>query len=756
MSWMKRPGVWLLVVPLLVALPLAILAAYLPRENRPSVADARSWKASRNFQQVEEINYNLVFTDGDEARQSIYWVVGYPQYVGNGSGRLMSEPFEAPAWISLIVTGDLERPGNEVYFRPAGEDKRLRVSAHTAPFFWRRVTCRVPSDWVGKPIRLVAEAGPRIGGDWFGVSNPRALSTGTVLVSHLKALAVLPAYAVALVLFLLPGLPPALWLTARGGVRDWFAVPVAVVFSCLAGYLTFWAYFIGSGVGFWFGVAVLSASAVALAAGVWRARTIRALLLSAEVWLPLTLTALVGAFYFALTHSVNLWLPLSEAPELRFLEFVLPRDNDIPYFFAESLYRGIAPHGILLGEWHYSDRPPLQAGLLLLQLPVGYLVRQSAAFSHAAAVALQCAWVPAVWALCRAAGLPLRRAGLAVLFVTLTGFTLVNSVFTWPKLLAAALTVFAVLPALFDRGPKGQTFPWWKAGMLGAAAALAFLSHGSVVFTLLPIGLLLLFPRYYPGLARLAVAGIVFAVTVFPWMWFQSQYDPPGNLLIRQHIAGRSESWDDARPLWSNLLGAYSGLSAGRILENKLANLRVLFAASTRPAPDQFPWPPYGAPQPWPVDSASLRRCEFMCLFWSPGLLNLGWPVALAAAWRRRPALDPGLGYVVPALVLAGALAWIVLMFGPGSTVIHQGSYATVLLLLAALAAWLTTLPPRVAYVILFLQGTLFACGWLLTSPANDYGVANVVMIPLSVVFFALLVKLATGTASGDVVAPKG
>jgi hypothetical protein len=748
---MKRRRAWLLLALLLLVPVLAALSPFLSHDNRPLVSNAGDWKSSRNFQRAEP-EVPFVYADPDEARHADYWVVG--QYFGRGSGQLASPPFEAPAWISLIVTGDLTRPGNEVYFRPVDEDKRLRVFAHTQPYFWRQVVCRVPSDWVGKPIRLVAEAGPRTPENWFGLSNPRALGTGTVLLSHLSALAVLPAYAVGLLLFLLPGFPLALRLAAAGRIQPFLVLPVTIVFSCLAGYLTFWAYVFDLNVGFHFRQAVLLAGAALLFVFVRGGHAIRSLALSAEVWIPLTLTALVGAFYLALTYSVNLWVPLSEVPQLRFLDFTLPRDNDIPYFFADRLYNGFAPHGILIGEWHYSDRPPLQAGLLLIQLAFGYLIDQPGAYSFAVGVALQCAWVPAVWAMCRAAGLTQRRAGLVVLFVSLTGFALVNTVFTWPKLLAAALTVIAVTLALFDRGLKGHVFPLAKAALLGLSAALAFLAHGSVAFTLLPLGLLLLTPRYYPGLSRLVVAGVAFAATVYPWMLFQSRYDPPGNLLVYQHIAGRSPAWDDAKPLWRNLLDAYEGLSAGQILENKRANMRVLFMASRKPAPDQFPWPPDGAPEAWPVDAAALRRCEFMCLFWAPGLLNIGWVVAVAAAGRRRAVLDPGLGYVVPALGLSGVLTWVVVMFGPGSTVIHQGSYATVLLFMAAPAAWLTTLSNRTAYLLLFLQGTLFTFGWLLTSPANDYGLPNFVVIPLAIVFFVLLVRVALVAGPGEAVPP--
>jgi hypothetical protein len=60
-------------------------------------------------------------------------------------------------------------------------------------------------------------------------------------------------------------------------------------------------------------------------------------------------------------------------------------------------------------------------------------------------------------------------------------------------------------------------------------------------------------------------------------------------------------------------------------------------------------------------------------------------------------------------------------------------------LLFAALAAWLTTLPPAAAYALLVAQGVVFSVGWLFTSAANDFGTANPFMILFAVVFLGLL-----------------
>jgi hypothetical protein len=740
---MIRHRVWLLPA-LILAIVLAGLAVFLTGEETPLLTEASSWKHIGSIER-KEVDPHFVYTDKADP---VYWVAS--REIGNGAGLLVSRSFDGPPWISLTITGDLTRAGNEVFFRRAGQaqsgqEQRLRVAGRTESFFWRRVTVGLPSDWVGKPVELIVEAAPREATNWFGLSNPTALGWSAVLVSHLRVLAVLPALVVSLALFLLPGLPISLYLAKRHVVADYFILPVALIFSGLAGYLTFWAYFLHPQFGRGLGIVMLLSSASVCALDVWRSRSIRSLFVSGEVAISFALAALVGLFYMSLWQSIDLRVPFDLTPRLRMFEFTLAIDNVIPYFFGESMYQGAVPRGLLIPGWHFSDRPPLQAGLLLLQLPLGYLVRQPQNYSLVAGCALQCAWVPAVRALWLAAGLSPRRAGLALLLVVVTGFALVNTVFTWPKMLSAALFTVAVSLALIDRSPKDRATSFIRAILLGLALALAFLAHGGVTFTLLPFGLLLLLPRYYPGLLSLATTGIVAGVTVLPWLLFQTRYDPPGDELIHQHLAGHSKSWVSDQPLWQNLRAAYEDLTVGQILENKWANLAALFRASPHPADDQYPWPPIGSPAPWPVDATALRRCEFLCLVWAPGLLNFGWLAAVISIQHRPLAVNPDLGIAVPCLCVASVLAWVVLMFGPGSTVIHQGSYATVILLFASLAAWITSLRGWLPYLLLVAQGALFAAGWLLTSPANEFGILNGFMAVSALASGAALVRIALG-----------
>ncbi len=750
---MKRRHLWLGLPPLLAIVLLGSI--YLPlrglqAEDQLLLTSAGSWSVTGDFRQFPP-DRERTFSDKIDP---VYWVAS-SRFGGDGTGRLVSRPFPASKWISLTVTGNLLSPGNSVYFRAEGEEARCPVRVCTEEFVWRRVTLALPGTWSGRSIQLVAEAGPREKGDWFGLSSPRVPGSNAILRSELQSLAVLPAFAAALLLFLVPGLALAARLTRSDWLRPALFLPTAVVLSCLVGYLGFWVYFFDPVAGRALSWIVLLGSMAACALGVRRDGPLRRMLLSREVLTPFTLTALVGLFFLSLLYSVNLQIGLATQPRVRFFESTLAIDDEIPYLFADRVFNHRDLKNALVDEWHGSDRPPLQTGLTLLQLPLTRFgsdnrtasVCEPRTYCVIVGCALQCSWVPAAWALLSVAGLPRPRAGIAFLLVLLSGFALVNTVFPWPKMLSAALTIYAITLGLFGRDVGARTFPVGKAVLLGLSAALASLGHGGVAFTLLPFGLFLLLPRFYPGLSRLAVAGAVYVAAMLPWALYQSRFDPPGNLLIRYHLAGNSPTWSDSRSLPLNLLDAYRGTDARTVLQNKLENLRVLFM----PAADQYAWPLRGKPAEWPTDAVGFRRCDFLALFWTLGLLNAGWLVAAASIWRGLPGLDRRLSVAAPLLGLASVLVWVVLMFGPRGTVVHQGSYATFLLLFASLAACLASLPRAVAYVFLGLQAAVFTLGWLLTSPANSYGIPNWPSVFLAAVFFAAIVRVCVGTPSHDV-----
>ena len=133
-------------------------------------------------------------------------------------------------------------------------------------------------------------------------------------------------------------------------------------------------------------------------------------------------------------------------------------------------------------------------------------------------------------------------------------------------------------------------------------------------------------------------------------------------------------------------------------MRNKLDNLRVLFA------PDHFR-------QIFGEDTlarySAFTDGNFISMFQTLGFLNLGLLLRLGKRWLRppapaRPELRLADRCLVAALVSTGV--WCLIMFNPGSTIIHQGSLATILLLFLALGIYLASLSSRLAWVVSAIQ----------------------------------------------------
>jgi hypothetical protein len=676
---------------------------------------------------------------------------------------LVSPIFSAPEYVSLLVLGDMHQPTNSVYFERSDNQERFFIRTQTSLRYWQRATYHMPPTWVGRSVRLMASVVSIPKGGGIGISNPRALNRSAILRAQLRTLAYLAGYIVALVLFVAPGLAVSLHYAPRTGTVPILIVPLALVCSSLLGYVEFWVTFLNPSLSQTFAWAVALAGPAAL---VWVVRRRGALLRCEDIRIPLTLWVLVGLFYLAVTFSFDLGKPGVAHTTTRFLDEELSIDAHLPSLFAEELSRGPLKLPTWVLNWRSSDRPPLQTGIALLQRPLASAIGLTPwALYLPLGCALQCAWLPILWAVFRAAGLSYRRSGLALLFLVLSGFIMVNSAFIWPKMFSAALALVVVLFALFT-GVVATSPPWARAVMPGLAAGLASLAHGGVLFLLLPLGALFLLPRWSPGLAKLFVAAAAFLALWLPWSWYQS-LDPPGDRLVKIHLAGAKfqenyivdggrvslnspfqigdQEYPERTPVWRALVAAYRPMSLRQILKNKWANLRVLFIENGDVEQSVHQTIPEGSVSFW----RGFRRREFFTLFWSLGLLNVGWVVLLAAWWRRQ---SVGLGSPIPYLIAASLTCWLLLMFGPGTTVPHQGPYPTFLLLFGVLSAALSTLPRYAILLLLGAQGISFTAAWLWTSAITSYALINPLMIFLSAAFLLAVIHQAlSGIPDGTV-----
>lgn len=184
---------------------------------------------------------------------------------------------------------------------------------------------------------------------------------------------------------------------------------------------------------------------------------------------PLLYVFLLFAIVLALGYSNGGLDAPDDTERLRFTHR-LPGDNVIPLVVANALKFGgiVSP---LFSDWLSSDRPPLQTGLYLL-----LTVRTNTLSYCIVAIWLQATYLFGVWSLAVATALPTPARRLIMLACCLLPTVIVNTFFTWPKLLS--VTYLLLLFALLFR-PRPPDEPRTATGLLiGGLAALSVLSHG--------------------------------------------------------------------------------------------------------------------------------------------------------------------------------------------------------------------------------------------------------------------------------------
>lgn len=609
------------------------------------------------------------------------------------TGALALGPFPAADRIRFGLRG-YPWAGNEFYLERASTGQRERMHVPGGSPEWRIVDYPVPAAWRGELVVLhaidrgIAEAG------WIAVTEPIVGDRSGTLAPFLSTL------AAGLFNTALLGL---LWLAAYALVPRLADLPVywqpllATALVALAGYLAFWAFFASPLVGrLWVGLLYAASVAVLIRARKTEAAPERIQARSAVV----RLAVLIGTLYVALLHVFPSAISFYELSANRF-RHTLPTDNSIPYAMAERLLAGESLRSpSLFGDWISSDRPPLQSGWQLLTLPVTSAFKlDPEVASGTASIWFQLAWVPATYGLLQALGLSLARACGWTALLACTGFLLQNTAFPWPKLAAGAFACGAfglwVLPATLTLRPA----------LIGAGfAALAWLAHGGVAFSFLVL-VPWVFWRVLRGEWRpwVAAAGL-FAVLALPWTAYQRLYDPPGNRLLKWHLAGQIEP--DARGVWQSLRENYAKLDLRAHLTARASN----FAAQVGHWPSLFTLSER--------DRVTRRNAEFFhtsrALTWwafAAVLAPLAWRRLRGAASLRRAHLA---GLLWVALTIP---VWCLLMFAPQSAILHQGSYAMMLAAFALLSSWFDLASRWLLGAVAVLQSITFLTAWAVPSP---------------------------------------
>jgi hypothetical protein len=498
-------------------------------------------------------------------------------------------------------------------------------------------------------------------------------------------------------IFLLPGVGLTLIEQRRRTLEPLQFAAVTLVNSALVAYVVFWPYLVSAR----FGKAIslfVALGTVAVIVREFLARRIEIVRLR-ELGVCALLMTLVAIAYSAIGHLYHYSSdPVIQAQQ-RFVD--LPPDNFIPYVFAGRLYHSVPVRPWLFGEWKSSDRPPLAVGATLFQIPL-WKEQQRVIHYQNLGVFLQSMWIAALWIVLKSAQVPRRVIAVTCAFCVASPAFLLFTFFIWPKFLAAGLFIICLyfLRVVQRETTKCTSF---DIAFAGTALALGFLSHPGVAFTAIGLAVFLLIRRTLPPFQRSLGGVVLLLVLVAPWILYQKFYDPPGDRLIKWHLAGVREI--DSRSFPRALMDAYTTTPPRQIIQAKISNFETLWGRG-----------PIGSASHMLVQKNGLDakqllaeyvNSNFFYVLQATGVLNAGFLVLLFLPMylkkiKQNAALDGAISLLV--LSLLSLIVWCLMMFGPSGTLLHEGSLATFILLDVALAAILTIIAPKLSYVLLALQ----------------------------------------------------
>ena len=409
---------------------------------------------------------------------------------------------------------------------------------------------------------------------------------------------------------------------------------IVLIGSAAAGWLLFWAWFAHPYIGMYSSLAlsttamlILSSKPVFLS---WKAISV-----------PAVVSVIVCLGYVSVAGDRG---GLDYGNYLVGGRYWAVKDNAIPQMFANCLINhkaGLKP--FLLGDWHSSDRPPLQTGMVMVAYPFVNLAGSSLAYLLLS-VAVNIFWIWGLWGFLRALSLSEGKILQVVILVALVGAVFVNSVYTWPKMLAAALSL-TVGAALFVQDCPKRV----RALMVGSAAALSLLAHGAAIFALMGFVTLFWIRRKEWQMRDLVVTFTVAALIYIPWIAYQKFYDPPGDRLIKWHLAGVIPV-NESRPPLTTIIEEYKKTGFRGVAVNKIHNLRMLLGDTT----DWNGECARGFAQPgWNSTLAGQMRQFFVLrLGPAPMLLLIGLPLLFVSKVQRAIWFKPLLGVLIATLLV--------------------------------------------------------------------------------------------------------
>lgn len=513
-----------------------------------------------------------------------------------------------------------------------------------------------------------------------------------------------------LLVFLGVGLLGSVYLIKKKLLPVHFAVIGAYAISLLFDYALFFVYAKSPGIGtIVTGLFYLFGLLSAFLLVYWSAknRSVKTII-TTNVLLPLALILTVCGFYTVITFGCRIpnGLPLNIYQGC-ILENT-PGDNILPQFFGDKLIQNRDRD--LAVDWHLADRPPLQIGGVVSLLDIIPNDALKLASYQVFSTFLQLAWIAGLWAFLKFLKIESSQEKFILFTSVFLGFYYYNSVYVWPKLLAAGLALAGLSLLLFyKQADKKDVLPRWIAA--SCLLVLSLLSHGSTLFIIISLGLYLLITRRLPSVRVILIAACCALALYSPWILYKSR-TTTSDRLVKWHFAGVIQP--DERSTVKTIIDSYQAASISQIMHAKVENFKTLvYYTPYEITPHEVSDAPNAN-----MDSANshkallsnVRRQEFYATLPALGVINLGWIVMVMLFKKNRKAFD-----VISqplALGLLATLVWCMLMFIPGSTVIHQNSYTTMMLIITAPLIAISFLNNWGRWLIAGAQVILFCSVW--------------------------------------------
>lgn len=681
-----------------------------PQPLVPSTGWTIEGQAFRNTQPSERQALRSMLSHPD----AVFLRTWAPQ-TGATHATIVSAPFRAPEYVAIPIAGYPIDPGVNAYLECSTNGARFNVASGNPHEDWSLVYIAMPADWCTGDTRLVARNESQ---SYIAIGTPFAISWGTYVKRSAPVIFFL--HAVAWCALTLPLALLAHFLRRKGlGVLAPLASIATLGLGCYALFFIYWL------------KAPFGSALAMFAVGASLLLSLRWLMSGGANELKNEITqGGLHVLYFA-SLSVVL-VAYTAAPgagiwdmAYRYLPAVWSSDHMLPHLVAEGFYQGRGPQGLLGGAWLVSDRPPLMSGLLLYLRPTWEMLLSSA---HADTLLPTAQLIVETIAMCWAivAGVMYLWSVAAdrapnsvtwafiVVALLLSPFMLFNASYGWPKLLSAAMALFAVValrellgePAPSDARRRGAM----ATILAGVFLALAMLSHSSVAFGLVFLPWLVALGNPSARVWRsFFVAGAIGALLFLPWLVWQKWVDPPGNALLKYALAGVLDQDRPSRPLLEAVTSAYDPLSFSQWLATKAGGIFTMLGLAL---PPEMPW--YTRYQREAI--GAMRATDFLASIGSLRFLLVPLTIAFLpfALTSRMVAMRDImiLGRRIALVGLAGLALNLLVTWN--LFVAHTQSYLSLLALHVGVLVALCALHARIAWPVLGAQILYGLVVWIL------------------------------------------